>query len=76
MIPAGYMLKKVEKYTSWINAANVQDVYAVSNCISKCFTNYFNLWRHNGHWLFDSPQIIDDLVAKEKIDSTDMQLFY
>jgi molecular chaperone DnaK (HSP70) len=35
MIPVGYMAKKVIKKPEWLKADGVQDVYSVTNCLSK-----------------------------------------
>jgi len=76
MIPIGYMLKNVERRPEGFNAESVVDIYSVSNCISHSFADYVNFWKHNGYWLFDSPQIVRDLAESEKIDISAMTLFY
>ena len=65
MIPIGYMYKTV-----------VNDINSVAGCISANFEDYINYWKHNGYWLFDTPEIIEDLAKKEKIDLSGMTLFY
>jgi hypothetical protein len=75
MIPAGYMYKKVALAPHDV-AASSPDIYSVSGCISKCFAEYIPYWRHNGYWLFDSPQIIQALAAENAIDLSGLTLFY
>ena len=57
MFPAGYMAKRVAARPDWLPAARVSSIYSVSGCISKDFTDYIKFWKHNGYWLFDSPDL-------------------
>jgi hypothetical protein len=75
MIPAGYMLKKVVRRPEWIKEESVIDIYSVSNCISDDFADYIKFFKHNGHLLFDSPEILRDLTDSEQIDAADLTLF-
>lgn len=74
-IPVGYLYKKVAQKPDWL-AANIDDVYSISGCVSEDFTDYINYWQHNGWWLFDSPQLMQQIASKEAIDLTTLQLFY
>ena len=76
MIPAGYMAKRVEKSPDWLGAPNVDDIYSVSPCISEDFADYINHWKHNGYWLFDSPEVICRLAERASIDLEGTKLFY
>ncbi|MBE0537278.1 MAG: hypothetical protein IH624_16565 [Phycisphaerae bacterium] len=76
MIPAGYMAKRVMDKPDWLKADGVLDVYSVSNCMSKDFTDYVEYWKHNGYWLFDSPKIIANLAEKNSIDMAGVRFFY
>jgi hypothetical protein len=76
MIPAGYMAKRVVKRPDWLKAEQVVDVYSVSGCISENFTDYIQHWKHNGHWLFDSPEIIRPVAEKDGVPLEGTQLFY
>lgn len=58
MIPVGYLYKKVGLRPDWIKADGVRDIYSLSRCVSEDFTDYINYWKHNGYWLFDSPEIM------------------
>jgi len=76
MIPVGYMAKRLEKRPEWLDAPGVEDVYSVSGCISKDFADYINFWKHNGYWLFDSPDIIRQIAQEQSIDLVGTNLFY
>lgn len=77
MIPVGYMAKRVCKSPeSSLQAAGVIDIYSVSSCISKRFADYIKYWKHNGYWLFDSPEAIRNLALENSIDLEGAWLFY
>ena len=65
MIPAGYMYKRVAIRPDWLEAEAVRDIYSLSNCVSNDFTDYINYWKHNGYWLFNSPETIEKISADE-----------
>ncbi len=70
------MFKNVVNSPEWLETDAVVDVYSLSGCISKCFTDYIDYWRHNGHWLFDSPEIMEDLSKEMNLDLSGATLFY
>jgi len=70
MIPAGYMAKRVVVKPDWIDAKQVTDIYSVSRHVSDDFADYINYWKHNGYWLFDSPEIIVTVANANSIGST------
>ena len=76
MIPAGYMAKHVVARPDWLKAQKVVDIYSVSNCVSNNFADYINHWKHNGYWLFDSPETIREIAEERSLDLTDTSLFY
>lgn len=76
MIQAGYMLKKVSRRPEWIKAPTVDDLFSVSNCVSDDFCDYINYWKHNGYWLFDSPEIIERVTSENAVDISSTRLFY
>jgi hypothetical protein len=76
MIPIGYMAKRVSAPPEWLRDAGVADVYSVSGCISEDFADYINDWKHNGYWLFDSPEIIRQVARQHAIDLTGTTLFF
>lgn len=76
MIPIGYMYKRVALRPDWIKAPNVADIYSLSGCVSNDFAYYVNFWRHNGYWLFDSPQIIEEVALANSLPLDGLSLFY
>lgn len=76
MITVGYMYKKVLTSPQWLGADAVVDIFSVSDCISKYFADYINHWRHNEYWLFDSPEVMEEIAAEMAIDLSDSTLFY
>ncbi len=75
VIPAGYMAKRVRKPHGF-NMDQVADVYSVSDCVNDDFADYIHFWKHNGFWLFDSPQIIRSVAEEKSIDLAGAALFY
>ncbi|RUL77758.1 hypothetical protein EKH80_06895 [Dyella choica] len=76
MIPLGYLYKQVASRPEWLKAAQVTDIYSLSNCVSKDFTDYVRYWKHNGYWLFDSPDIIAEIVNDASLSMEQQKLFY
>lgn len=76
LIPAGYMAKRVVTKPDWLKANGVEDIYSVSGCISKDFADYIKFWKHNGYWLFDSPEVIAQVAREHAIDLTGTTMFY
>lgn len=76
MIPIGYMSKRVVARPDWLKSKSVIDVYSLSKCISKDFTDYIQYWKHNGYWFFNSPAAIRELAIDIGIDLSGTRLFY
>lgn len=76
MVPAGYMAKRVVVRTDWLAAEGVSSIYSVGGCVSHDFTDYIGFWKHNGYWLFDSPDIIIDIARENNIDLAEAMLFF
>ena len=76
MIPIGYVYKRVAQKPDWVTAANVDDIYSVSGHASKNFAEYIKYWKHNGYWMFDRPAAMKEISIEERIDLSDMTLFY
>lgn len=76
MIPVGYMAKRVCKRPDWLPAPHVADIYSVSNCVCKDFAHYIPYWKHNGYWLFDSPDMIRSVARENSISLEGTSLFY
>jgi hypothetical protein len=40
------------------------------------FCDYVDYWKHNGFWLFDSPEIIQEISREHSVDLAGTTLFY
>ena len=76
MYPAGYLAKQVSVRPDWLKAHRVTDIYSVSGCVSQDFADYVKFWKHNGFWLFDSPEVIQNIAHEKSIDLAGSTLFY
>ena len=76
MIPVGYMAKRVTLKPDFLHDANIIDVYSVSGCVSDDFADYIHHWKHNGYWLFDSPEVIRTVANAEPTALDGTTLFY
>ena len=76
MVPAGYMAKRVVARPDWLPAERVSSIYSVSGCVSDTLTDYINFWKHNGYWLFDSPEAIIEIARENGIDLAETVLFF
>ncbi len=76
MMPAGYMFKRVARRPDWLKAANVNDIYSLSGCVSENFADYTNYWRHNDHWLFNSSAAMETIARENNLDLNGLTLFY
>jgi len=76
MKPAGYMAKRIASKPDGITADGVVDVFSLSGCISTNFADYVGFWKHNGYWLFDSPEVIEQVARDNSIDLSGTTLFY
>ena len=76
MIPAGYLAKRIFKKPDWLSAQQVTEIHSVSGCVSEAFADYVDFWKHNGFWLFDSPEIIKDIAHAHSVDLAGTTLFY
>ena len=70
------MAKRVVTRPDWLKSQRVADIFSVSGCISEDFADYVKYWKHNGWWLFDSPQTILELAFAQSIDLADTTLFF
>ena len=76
MIPVGYLAKRSCKKPEAFKLPNVDDIYSVGSCVNDNFADYINYWKHNGYWLFDSPEIIQAVAQENSIDLQGAMLFY
>ena len=70
------MAKRVSPRPEWLAADQVVDIYSVSRCISAAFADYIPYWKHNGYWLFDAPEVIEQLARENAIDLEGTSFFY
>jgi hypothetical protein len=70
------MAKLVCQKPEWLEASGVTEIYSVSGCISKNFADYIRYWKHNGYWLFDSPEIMQNIAQENSIELKGTSLFY
>ena len=76
MIPIGYMAKRVVERPDWLGVSSVLDIYSVSGCVSEEFADYLNCWKHNGYWMFDSPEAIREVARELGVPLEGTKLFY
>ena len=77
MIPLGYLAKRISKLPDALKLPErVVDVYSVSDCVNDDFAEYIDYWKHNGFWLFDSPEVIRAVAQEHTIDFHQTALFY
>ncbi len=69
------MAKRVQRPKGF-HIDGIDDVYSVSGCISEDFADYIQHWKHNGYWLFDSPEIIRTVAQENSIQLGGTSLFY
>ena len=76
MVPAGYMAKRIVARPDWLPVQRVSSIYSVSGCIAENFADYINFWKHNGYWLFNSPDVIIEVARENNIDLAETMLFF
>lgn len=77
MRPLGYLYKRVAKRPGWLKAEAVEDIYSLSNCISKNFWEEFDGdWEYNGFGLANSPEVMKASASEYGISLEELKLFY
>lgn len=76
MIPVGYIAKSNCEKPNGLELARVVDVYSVSSCVNDDFADYIDCWKHNGYWLFDSPEVIREVARDKSVSLEGAKLFY
>jgi hypothetical protein len=76
MIPIGYMAKRVLSKPASFGTSQVNDFYSLSGCLSGFFADYVPFWKHNGYWLFDSVELIQEVAREAECDLTGTSMFY
>jgi hypothetical protein len=70
------MAKRVPKRSDRFQAPHVVAVFSVSDCNCENFTDSIPYWKHNGYWLFDSPEVIRTVARENSILLAGSSLFY
>jgi hypothetical protein len=77
MIPAGYLYKHISARPDWAGVpGRPQRAFSMCPHVARDFADYTHLWRHNGFWLFDRPQIIEQIAAEHDIDLSGLTCCY
>ena len=76
MVPMGYLYRRVAERPEWLRTEHIDDIYSLHDCFTKDFADYIPFWKHNGFWVFDTPEIIESLAAENSISLDGMCLFY
>ena len=63
---AGYFPKKIAKRDDWLKAPHVNEIWSVSECISKGPTDWINKWLHNDLGLFDTVALAEAVIPPEE----------
>jgi hypothetical protein len=70
------MAKSSVKKPAGLELPGVVDVYSVGSCVSEEFADYIDCWKHNGYWLFDSPEVIREVARAKAVPLEGAKLFY
>ncbi len=79
MIPIGYMYKIQWPKRNSLLAEQVEDIHTLGDCPGNStsdFYDYIPFWKHNGFWLFNTPEELQSFAAEHEIDLSKMTLFY
>lgn len=79
MIPIGYMYKILWPKRNLQLAKQIENVYTLGDCSGNSthdFYDYVTLWKHNGYWLFNTPEEMQAIANELQIDLSKMTLFY
>jgi hypothetical protein len=62
----GYFAKKTVVGPEWLKAAGIREVCSASNCISEAPSRWIDAWKHNAHWLYDTPELAASVIAEDE----------
>ena len=68
----GYFARPTTRRTNWPNSMTVEEICSASICMSGCEWDWINEWRHNGMWVYDSPETALDVVPFEHRSRCDL----
>lgn len=55
---------------------HVTDICSISDHISEAFSDLIPQWKHNGFWLFDTPEAAREAAQEIEADLSEATLFY
>ena len=64
LVFAGYFPKRIALGDEWLKAPFVQEIWSVSECISKGPPDWIDQWRHNDFGLFDTRELAESVVPE------------
>jgi hypothetical protein len=70
----GYFPKKTVRLPEWLKAAHIEEVCSVSECVSAGPADWIDAWKHNEHWVFNSPSAAASVIP-EGHDGFDIYAF-
>ncbi len=76
MVPAGYLLKRLQGPPEWLKAPAVSNVCSVSDCVYDDLVDIESIWEHNSFGVANDPERLWRLAREGNIDTSDAQLFY
>lgn len=79
MIPLGYLYKLVGPRQNDRLAKQIDNIYTLGDCPGNSthdFYDFIPLWKHNGYWLFNTPEEMHEIASEQQIDLSKMTLFY
>lgn len=76
MVPVGFLAKFICRKPECMQSNVVRDIFSVSGCVNDDFLYYYNYWKHNEFWFFDTPSIIRDVAKDANVDLVDSTLFF
>lgn len=51
----------------WLKAAAVEEICSASNCLSRGPDNWLAAWKHNEHWVFDTPELAAAMTGTSQV---------
>jgi hypothetical protein len=60
----GYFPKRTAHRPEWLQAAPIDEVCSVSECISEGPEGWIDAWKHNACWVYDTPELAASVVPE------------
>ena len=71
----GYFARSTTPRKDWPHTEVVEEICNVSTHMSACDWDWINEWRHNGMWMFDSPDLALEVVPVERRTGCDLYAY-